>query len=84
MSNTTHPVRTFYQALRIAAKLERTSKGFIRADGCTCSGLPCTGILVSNEYGTDILTWDSFVHLWLQNRECDERFITKPFLARKK
>ena len=84
MKATTYPVRTYWQARRIADKLERTSKGFIRADGCTCSGAPCTGILVANEYGTDILTWDSFVHLWLQNRECDERFITKPFLARKK
>lgn len=84
MKTITYPVRTYSQAREFADRLERSSKHVIRVDGCNCVGMPCIGVRVSNHLGVERLTWDSFVHLWLQNRECDERFVTKPFLARKK
>ena len=42
------------------------------------------GVCISNQLGTDVMPWESFVHLWLRNLECDEQFKTKPFMARPK
>lgn len=77
-----YPVRTYWQARVFADRLERNPNKPIRVDGCICIGVPCIGVRVTNGLGTDLLTWDSFLHLWLQNCECDEHFVTKPSLAR--
>ena len=79
-----YPVRTYKQALTYARRLLSTKNHSIRVDGSDCWGLPCTGVHIRNRFGEELITWDSFVHLWLQNHECDESFVTKPFLARPK
>lgn len=79
-----YPIRSYNQAVELANKLIRTSKCFIRIDDCDVMGSPQLGVRIANRLGVDIMPWDSFVHLWLQNRECDQQFKTKPFMARPK
>lgn len=53
-------------------------------DGCRVIGSPAMGVRIKNELGEECITWDSFCELWLRNIECDEPFVTKPQLLRKK
>lgn len=79
-----YPVRNLQQAMPYANRLINSKNHFVHVDGSDCWGLPCTGIHIRNQYGEETVTWDSFVRLWLHNCECDEPFITKPFLARRR
>ena len=79
-----YPIRNYWQAMRFANRLINSQKHRIRVDDSECWGLPCTGIHIRNHYGEETITWDSFVRLWLHNCECDQPFVTKPFLARRR
>ena len=78
-----YPVRNYWQASRYSSRLLTSKNNYVCVDGSDCWGHPSTGIHIRNQYGEELITWDSFVHLWLQNCECDEPFVTKPFLMRK-
>ena len=78
------PFRSREMAHLIARRLEHSKYHCTRIDGCLCVGLPCTGVKIKNEFGVDRLTWDSFRELWLRNVECDEPFVTKPNLLRRR
>lgn len=77
------PVRSRAQAHYIADRLITRQDHYTRVDNSDCWGVPATGIHIKNKYGEELITWDSFRELWLRNVECDEKFVTKPFLARK-
>ena len=55
-----------------------------KIDGCIVTGTPAIGVRIKNELGEDHITWDSFRELWLRNVECDEKFVTKPQLLRRR
>ena len=78
------PLRSREMAHLLANRLVRIKHNSTRIDGCQCTGTPATGVRIKNKLGEERLTWDSFRELWLRNVECDENFVTKPQLMRRK
>lgn len=79
-----YPLRSREMAHLIAQRLERSKFHCSKIDGAMCVGVPAIGVRITNEFGQERLTWDSFRELWLRNVECDEKFVTKPELMRAK
>lgn len=78
-----YPLRSREEAFRIVRQVERMAcRNYIRIDGFQVAGVPSVGVIIKNSNIEERITWDSFRELWLRNVECDEPFVTKPFLAR--
>lgn len=83
------PKRSRDEAHRVArmvmvASLSKSIHYIAEIDGCSIVGAPAIGVRIKNELGEECITWDSFCELWLRNVECDEPFVSKPQLLRRK
>lgn len=77
-------IRSLDYATRMALRIQQLKSYEARVDGCLVLNAPPNCFRVRNALGEEILSWDSFVHLWLRNIECDQPFVTKPHLLRRR